>query len=228
MMNDLKPSEIRKVKTGEMLFMEGDIGAEMFIVRSGSFKVIKREGSKMTELGILKAGDLFGEMAVLGNYPRTATVIAVEFSQVAVISQQYLEVSLKQFPSWFVSILKALIERHKKNLDSKYTETLKNAIPTLLHLLLLLDASQGIPKTSLHQLSKECHIICGLAEKDFQKIIRVLSGHFWEINGDLGGEIVVVTDLLGVRTWLKWIENPSDILESKDFIKFEQMMALVC
>lgn len=207
-MSDLKPSEIRKIQSGEMLFMEGDIGDEMFIVRSGMLRVMKREGSKMVELARLGPGQMLGEMAVLGNYPRTATVIAVELSQVAVISRSFVEESLPQLPAWIVGVLKSLTRRLKDTLELKYQADFRGALPALLHLILSSQNQHGQVALSMYQISREVNIVYGLAEKDAQKLLRILSPELWKIQGDFGRELLVVDNVKALVRWLEWLENP--------------------
>jgi CRP-like cAMP-binding protein len=60
------------VPAGRVLAREGDFGAEFFVIDSGTAEVT-RGGERLAELG---AGDFFGEMALLGEERRNATVTA--------------------------------------------------------------------------------------------------------------------------------------------------------
>ena len=59
-------------KKGEMIFREGEVGSEMFVVHSGEVEIVKRIGDKEETLAIMEKGDFFGEMALLEGLPRTA------------------------------------------------------------------------------------------------------------------------------------------------------------
>lgn len=74
----LEPTDdlIRDYPKGTMVFSEAQNGADMFVIQSGSIKISKIvEGTEVT-LAILKKGDMFGEMALLENKPRSASAIA--------------------------------------------------------------------------------------------------------------------------------------------------------
>jgi len=62
---------------GETIFEEESIGNSMMIITSGEVRVSQTSDSNMEEaLIILKAGDIFGEMALIDDLPRSATIIA--------------------------------------------------------------------------------------------------------------------------------------------------------
>jgi CRP/FNR family transcriptional regulator len=63
----------------EIIFEEGDKGDAMYIILSGEaliLKTIDREKKEYKSLGIVSEGELFGEMALFDNQPRSATVMA--------------------------------------------------------------------------------------------------------------------------------------------------------
>jgi CRP-like cAMP-binding protein len=61
---------------GEILFSEGDIGTDMFIIQSGTVELLKVIGGETRVLSTLEKGDFFGEMSVLEDVPRTASARA--------------------------------------------------------------------------------------------------------------------------------------------------------
>jgi len=62
---------------GEIIFEEGDIGNSMMVITSGQVRVSQTQGPNVEEaLIILKEGDVFGEMALIEDLPRSATTIA--------------------------------------------------------------------------------------------------------------------------------------------------------
>ena len=65
-------SEDVEVPAGTVLCKEGATGQEFFVIADGEAEV-KRRGKKAQALG---AGDFFGEIALIDNVPRTATVTA--------------------------------------------------------------------------------------------------------------------------------------------------------
>ena len=61
---------------GDIIFSEGEIGNEMFIIQSGTVELLKTIGKDTKILATLEKGDFFGEMSVLEDLPRTASARA--------------------------------------------------------------------------------------------------------------------------------------------------------
>jgi CRP-like cAMP-binding protein len=67
----------RSVSPGEVVFSEGDSGDQMFIIQEGRVKISKSIGGREHVLSTMGKGDFFGEMAIVNNVSRTATVTAL-------------------------------------------------------------------------------------------------------------------------------------------------------
>ena len=77
----------RTYKDGEMLFSEYEPGNELFIIQSGKVKITKIVNNQELIIAVLKAGDIFGEMALLNNKNRVAGAIAFGDVNVIVVSR---------------------------------------------------------------------------------------------------------------------------------------------
>jgi CRP-like cAMP-binding protein len=72
------------VREGEVLAREGDVGHEFFVIERGRAEVT-RDGERLAELG---PGDFFGEMALISEERRTATVTALDAMRCVVMAGQ--------------------------------------------------------------------------------------------------------------------------------------------
>lgn len=89
------------------LFAAGDTVDYFYIVRSGSMRVVK-EGVEMAQLG---AGECVGEMAVLAGTDRSATIEAVEQSQLLRFDAEDFLALLETYPEIGRGLLRALVRR---------------------------------------------------------------------------------------------------------------------
>jgi CRP-like cAMP-binding protein len=108
-----KVTKTRNFKSDEIIFKEGAIGDSLYIVKSGSVRVTKLDdGGEEKVLAILNPGDHFGEIALVDNHPRSATVIANEDTELIQIQaddfnkllESDKEIALKFYKS-FVKVL---------------------------------------------------------------------------------------------------------------------------
>ncbi|NUM52451.1 MAG: cyclic nucleotide-binding domain-containing protein [Candidatus Hydrogenedentes bacterium] len=76
-----------EVEKGNVLFYQGTTGNQMYVVLGGRIDLF--DGKK--HLTSMRTGDLFGEMAVIMNEPRTASAVAGETSRVFVLSETVFE-----------------------------------------------------------------------------------------------------------------------------------------
>ena len=99
--------EVVQVEKGQYIVKEGDRSEELFLLQQGSAEVTKQdpESGHWHILGLLQAGDSIGEIALLDNEPRSATVRAVEDCVLYVLKIEDLE-SLSEMPSLPADVVK--------------------------------------------------------------------------------------------------------------------------
>lgn len=92
--------DLHQAEAGEILIAEGEYAASMYIVIQGKVKVVRElEGGQELALAELSDGSFFGEMALLSDAPRTASVIAVEDTMLFEISRDLVEQVTSEYPS---------------------------------------------------------------------------------------------------------------------------------
>lgn len=99
-------------EAGQVIFTESEPGFEMYIIKTGRVKVIKKT-AKATEkiLSVLGPGSLFGEMALIEAKPRSATVVAIEKTEVLVVTYNDMEQILSAKPEFLYRLIKVFCKR---------------------------------------------------------------------------------------------------------------------
>ena len=95
------------LRQGTVITREGRPGREFFVLISGTASVTKK-GEKVAELG---AGDWFGEIALLTDTPRTATITATSPVDVLVITDRRFRQVVETMPSIALKILASVADR---------------------------------------------------------------------------------------------------------------------
>jgi CRP-like cAMP-binding protein len=98
------------VPAGKVLAAEGDLGREFFVVESGTAEVT-RDGEHVVDLG---PGDFFGEMALLEEDRRTATVTATSPMVLIVMSRAGFRAVDRQMPAVHARVTAAIAERRAR------------------------------------------------------------------------------------------------------------------
>jgi CRP-like cAMP-binding protein len=96
---------------GELIFRQGELGTEMFIIQEGVVEIIKHIGSESHVLSRLEKGDFFGEMALLEALPRTADAVAVTDGRLVAINGSRFDEMLRKNPEVAVRIIRKYSKR---------------------------------------------------------------------------------------------------------------------
>lgn len=92
--------EMKEMMPGEHVITEGEVGHSFFVLASGRVRITRKsETGEEVTLAYLTDGAFFGEMALLQDGARTASVIVEEESQVFEISKAVLDNVVSSFPS---------------------------------------------------------------------------------------------------------------------------------
>jgi CRP/FNR family cyclic AMP-dependent transcriptional regulator len=95
------------LREGTVMTREGRPGREFFVLIEGTARVT-RDGRKVAEL---KGGDWFGEIALITNRPRTATVTATSAVDVLVLTDRRFRTAVETMPTIALKVLSSVGER---------------------------------------------------------------------------------------------------------------------
>ena len=96
---------------GDMIFSQGDLGTEMFIIQDGEVEILKHINGESHILSHLEKGDFFGKMALLEAAPRTADAIAKTEVKALIINGSRFDDMLKKNPEIAVRIIRKYSKR---------------------------------------------------------------------------------------------------------------------
>lgn len=118
--------EIKNYEPNSNVFRECEIGREFYIIMSGSVQVYKSdEKQKEHQIAKLKTGQCFGEMALLDQLPRSASVSTVEKTNLAVLTQESFHRLQKQDSEVYTHMLLNMAKEFSarlRSMDEKFVK----------------------------------------------------------------------------------------------------------
>lgn len=94
---------------GTVIFTEGEVGTTAFVVEIGKVRIYKTREDRQIEIGEVRRGGIFGEMALIDDQPRMATAEAVEETTCVLIPKDLLAGQLDLAPKGVKVIVNALL-----------------------------------------------------------------------------------------------------------------------
>ena len=112
----------KRLRAGDVLFREGDPGAEMFLVRSGSTIVSKHVTGRVEQvLARNGPGDFTGEMSLFDRLPRSATISAETATVLMGLNREDLDKFIESNPraatAFFHQLVQVFIRRLRETTD---------------------------------------------------------------------------------------------------------------
>ena len=102
-------------KKGETLVKQGEPGLGLYIIVSGKVKIVKKTANGYEwELALHGPGEFFGEMTVLDNAPRSASVIALEDTECLHLTAWEFMSRMKAHPEIALGILPVVVKRFRE------------------------------------------------------------------------------------------------------------------
>jgi CRP-like cAMP-binding protein len=129
----LEQSAVESYPAGQRIINAGDVGHCMFVILRGNARVTVKRDSGEIELASLSAGDFFGEVALVDDGPRSASVTATDPCELLCITRTTLGVLAGLHPEAAIQLLAAigrsLVARLRKG-NQKYIDLLLSGGPS--------------------------------------------------------------------------------------------------
>ena len=132
----------RTFQPGEMIFSEFEPGDNFYLIQSGRVQLVKVIGDIERTLDILQPTEMFGEMAILENSPRSATAIAMDEVKVLEFNSQNFEILLMGNPQIALKLLKMFSKRIYGSKRRFMILTLPDPQVKIADVFLMLDETQ--------------------------------------------------------------------------------------
>jgi len=117
---------LNRYEAGEVIIREDDVGETAYVINQGQVEVSKELQGQKVHLATLGAGETFGEMSMIDEKPRSATVTAVSETLVCEIRRDDFFNSFQTDPKIALQLLKVLFERLREA-DARILELQKTS-----------------------------------------------------------------------------------------------------
>jgi CRP-like cAMP-binding protein len=111
-------------RAGETVFRQGDFPERLYLIGKGEAEVVREiPGVEDIPLARLNPGEFFGEMGIMGNTPRSATVKAATELETLSIHRSYIGPMISYLPSWQEKIREEYAQRTAMNRAAGFMDT---------------------------------------------------------------------------------------------------------
>lgn len=166
---------IKKAGIDEVIFKQGDPPDALYIIESGKVEIILEIGEKSEEIATLgRSGDFFGEMALIEDTPRSATVRALTDVQLLMITQSDFTELIAHYPSIQKEVARVLSHNLRQS-DTRFAESILEKSRQLAKALEELKAAQE-ELLRKERLSMVGRLASGIIH-DLKKPLTCISGY---------------------------------------------------
>jgi HEAT repeat protein len=102
------------VQPGEVIFREGEFSHELYIIVAGKVEIVQQRAHGPLTLATLAVGDFFGDIALVGDRPRSASALAVEPAVLLALSPEHFRQIVLEDPAMSFEIFRALSARIRR------------------------------------------------------------------------------------------------------------------
>jgi len=186
----------RSFPKNTLVICEGDTSDSLYVVLSGKVKVfLSDEEGKEVTLNIQGEGEYFGELAILDEAPRSASVMTTEATKLIVLSKSAFAKCMEDHPSIALTVMRGMARRLRDLTENVRSLALMDVYGRVARLLLELSEESGgnadKPKTITQKLTqRDIASMVGASREMVSRILRDLS---------LGGYIAIENKIITIK-----------------------------
>jgi len=185
----------RKFPKNTLVICEGDSSDSLYVVLSGKVKVfLSDEDGKEVTLNMQGEGEYFGELAILDEAPRSASVMTVEETKLAVLSKLAFDKCMEQHPSIALTVMRGMARRLRDLTENVRSLALMDVYGRVARLLLEMSEDAGGQQVISQRLTqRDIASMVGASREMVSRILRDLS---------IGGYISIKNKIITIENHL--------------------------
>jgi len=192
----------KKIPANTVLFQEGDVGDNMFIIQSGRVKISKRIRGVEKTLATLEKGEFLGEMAILNDKPRSASAETLEECEMLVIDRKTFDALIRGNAEIAVRFIKRLADRLRETNDQMEALMIKDNTSRLVSIL----AKHVRERKTAGEFAMTIEDLAGLAGIEAAQVRSILEKLASVRIGEVVGEKVHIRDQEQIDRLLRYLE----------------------
>ena len=110
-LNLFRDKETTSFTAGDFVFKAGDPGESMYIITEGEVDILDGSGTTLETAG---PGSIFGELALIDDEPRSATVVAKTDCRLVAVDRRRFQYMVQETPFFGLAVMKVLADRLRK------------------------------------------------------------------------------------------------------------------
>ncbi|MEA2011772.1 MAG: cyclic nucleotide-binding domain-containing protein [Verrucomicrobiota bacterium] len=218
---------------GQFLMQEGDYAEEAYAILRGKLEVLQDRNGTPVSLAIIGDGDIVGEMSLLNNEPRSASVKAIEETEVTILTKEIFEGNLRKLPPYMEKTILTITERLKKSNAKVNPHLTSNCNAFILRQLRLIyrELKEKNSVLSFHKATKEISEDLGIKETLVKKILLNLQAtNLISVDNNLL-KIEDINQFTNFTFFLKNSKIPQNTVSAKfsdkDLTKFKKYKSII-
>jgi len=198
----------RSYPTGTVLFREGDVGREMFVLQAGRVQLTRRIRNDEKIIAVLPPGEFFGEMAIVNNRPRSATATVIEDARALVIDSRTFEAMIRGNTEIAVRLIKKLagrLEQANQQIEILLLRDTNHRVVQLLRRLAESIGQPDAPGVHIDVSAAEIADRAGMTDFEVSEVIgRLAQARL--VTPDPSGRGYVVAEVGRLQDFLEFLE----------------------
>jgi len=182
----------RSFPKNTLVICEGDRSDSLYLILSGKVKVfLSDEEGKEVTLNMQSEGEYFGELAILDEAPRSASVMTTEETKLAILSKSAFDKCMEEQPAMALTVMRGLARRLRELTENVRSLALMDVYGRVARLLLEMAEESDDKKVIKQRLTqRDIASMVGASREMVSRILRDLS---------VGGYITVENKIITIN-----------------------------